>query len=358
MTSWCDAPLILLYLCPPPLLSLFNTKLFRPVVHSVKACLTIQVTCVRRSSSFFQTFQSISLNPSLASGCLLAMIQPFSFSQNCSSAVCHQCSAILLTFRTFLVVHATFMYFKQSSELFLILAVSPRPASGWLWFGILLFVKDFLLKVAVWIKLLLQTSEQVLMVLYTKCYSVNVTKTKRRLKATKLIWWQVVFVQLWCFIDQQWCDIITISCCVFFLYACDRKREDSRDKLLMAEVKKTPNKQESTNAPKGERRLVGPLRGRRRVPAATQGLPRFSAGAGPARSQWAGPAAAGGGVGPPSEEWAAPSGEQGEETRRSMDGGAPAEDSTNRYIYSSISQSISQGLSLILQGQHSISISL
>lgn len=57
------------------------------------------------------------------------------------------------------------------------------------------------------------------------------------------------------------------------------------------------------------------------------------------RSQRAGPADAGGGVGPPSEGWAAPSGEQGEETRRSMDGGAPAEDTTDQYIYSSINKS-------------------
>lgn len=79
------------------------------------------------------------------------------------------------------------------------------------------------------------------------------------------------------------------------------------------------------------------VRSRRRVPAAAQGLPRSSAGAGPTRSQWAEPAGADGGVGPPSEGWAALSGEQEEERRRSMDGGEPAGDTQ-----SSIHQSIHQ----------------
>ncbi len=72
--------------------------------------------------------------------------------------------------------------------------------------------------------------------------------------------------------------------------------------------------------------MIGWFRGRRRVPAAAQGLPRCSAGAGPMRSQWAEPADAGGGVGPPSEGWAALSGGQEEESRRSMDGGEPTKD--------------------------------
>lgn len=82
------------------------------------------------------------------------------------------------------------------------------------------------------------------------------------------------------------------------------------------------------------------VRGRRRVPAAVQGLPRFFAGAGPMKSQWVEPAGAGVGVGPPSEEWAALSGEQEEESRRSMDGGEPAEHrwTTNQYINQLLSQ--------------------
>lgn len=82
------------------------------------------------------------------------------------------------------------------------------------------------------------------------------------------------------------------------------------------------------------RQVIGRwLRGRWHGSAVVQGLPCFSAGAGPVRSQWVEPAGAVGGVDPPSEGWAALSGEQGEETRRSMDGAAPAEDTdqeTNR----------------------------
>lgn len=48
------------------------------------------------------------------------------------------------------------------------------------------------------------------------------------------------------------------------------------------------------------------------------------------RSQRVEPAGAVGGGDPPSEGWAALSGERGEETRRSMDGAAPAEDTDNQ----------------------------
>lgn len=83
------------------------------------------------------------------------------------------------------------------------------------------------------------------------------------------------------------------------------------------------------------------IRSRRRVPAAAQGLPRSSAGAGLTRSQGAEPAGADGGVGPPSEGWAALSGEREEERRRSRDGGEPAGD-THSSINPSINPSISK----------------
>ena len=90
------------------------------------------------------------------------------------------------------------------------------------------------------------------------------------------------------------------------------------------------------------RKMIGwSIRSRRRVPAAAQGLPRSSAGAGLTRSQGAEPAGADGGVGPPSEGWAALSGEREEERRRSRDGGEPAGD-THSSINPSINPSISK----------------
>ncbi len=92
------------------------------------------------------------------------------------------------------------------------------------------------------------------------------------------------------------------------------------------------------------------VRGRRRVPAAAQGLPRFSGGASPMRSQWMEPAGAGGGVGPPSEGWAALNGEQEEERRRSTDGAGPAEDETNHYIHRSVNKPNKQQANIWING--------
>lgn len=67
------------------------------------------------------------------------------------------------------------------------------------------------------------------------------------------------------------------------------------------------------------------------------------------RSQRAGPAGAGGGVDPPSEGWAALSGEQGEETRRSMDGAVPAEDTKHQEMKDRITPNITNTTLPIMQ---------
>lgn len=77
--------------------------------------------------------------------------------------------------------------------------------------------------------------------------------------------------------------------------------------------------------------MIGRLvRGRRRVLAAAQGRPHFSAGAGPGRIQWAEPAGAGGVGGPLSEGWAALSGGRAAEARRSTGGAAPVDDTSHQ----------------------------